>query len=481
MNHTRAASRNKPRRVIWSQRNLPLMNFIIGVILLGPAAFTQSVLAPAPHRHSVTVSPPGSRGSEPSIAVNPNNANQVVAAFQPATVAYSTDGGQTFRTADLPPVETWRGGGDVSVAFDDKGCVYLGTLHFDKLGSASYWAHGAKRNGIFVRRSLDGGKTWEKDAATVKAFQGNEPEIQWEDMPRVFADVQPKSHFRGNVYVGWIEWQLDKSIILFARSTDGGKTFSQPIRISTHAGLPRDDNGGLVGFVGVVGADGTVYASWNDGSTITITESHDGGQTFSPSRAVLDVAPPYFGGAGGIPGVSRAMGFPQIGVDAREGKQGGNLYLAWSDFRNGDVDVFLASSSDHGRTWSSPIRVNSDPIHDGIDQFFQWMAVDPVSGDVYVQFYDRRDDPDNRKTGFTVARSTDRGKTFVNYSWAETPFSSEVPAFLGDYTWLTAYDRKVYGTWTEALPVTEATSKPGSRPRPETAVRVGFADFSDSQ
>jgi len=117
-------------------------------------------------------------------------------------------------------VETWRGGGDVSVAFDDKGCVYLGTLHFDKLGSASYWAHGAKRNGIFVRRSLDGGKTWEKDAATVKAFQGNEPEIQWEDMPRVFADVQPKSHFRGNVYVGWIEWQLDKSIILFARSTD---------------------------------------------------------------------------------------------------------------------------------------------------------------------------------------------------------------------------------------------------------------------
>src|SRR5215471_9251750 len=79
------------------------------------------------------------------------------------------------------------------------------------------------------------------------------------------------------------------------------------------------------------------------------------------------------------------------------------------------------------------------------------------------------------------ARSTDRGKTFVNYSWAETPFSSEVPAFLGDYTWLTAYDRKVYGTWTEALPVTEATSKPGSRPRPETAVRVGFADFSDSQ
>src|SRR5580693_2851948 len=87
-----------------------------------------------------------------------------------------------------PPVAGWREGGDVSTTFDNKGHAYLCSLHFDKLGTASYWAHGAGRNGIFVRRSLDGGKTWEKEAATVKAFQGNEPEIQWEDMPRIFAD-----------------------------------------------------------------------------------------------------------------------------------------------------------------------------------------------------------------------------------------------------------------------------------------------------
>jgi hypothetical protein len=434
-------------------------------------------LPPAPARHIVTVSPANSRGSEPSIAVNPNNLAQVVAAFQPATIAYSTDGAQTFATAELPAVEGWRGGGDVSVAFDNKGHAYLGTLHFDKLGSASYWAHGAGHNGIFVRRSLDGGKTWEKDAATVSAWQGNEPNIQMEDMPRVFADTQPRSPYAGNVYVGWIEWQLDKSIILFARSTDGGKTFSQPLRISTHAGLPRDDNGGLVGFVGVVDSDGTIYAIWNDGLTITFTRSRDGGKTFEPSRMVEEVGPPYFGGAGGIPGVSRAMGFPQIGVDSRQGK--GALYLVWSDFRNGDVDVFCVASNDHGRTWSKPVRVNSDPIHDGIDQFFQWMTVDPVTGDVYVQFYDRRDDPANRKTGFTLARSTDGGKTFTNYAWSETPFEA-ANAFLGDYTWLAAYGGKVYGIWTEALPAAADTQQqpPGRPPRAATAVRVGFADFS---
>jgi hypothetical protein len=194
----------------------------------------------------------------------------------------------------------------------------------------------------------------------------------------------------------------------------------------------------------------------------------------------MEVAPPYFGGAGGIPGVSRAMGFPQIGVDSRSGK--GALYLAWSDYRNGDVDVFSVASSDHGRTWSQPVRVNSDPIHDGSDQFFQWMAVDPVTGDVYLQFYDRRDDPANRKTTFTLARSRDGGKTFTNYAWSETPFESP-NAFLGDYTWLAAYNGKVYGIWTEALPASADTQveQPGRPARARTAVRVGFADFSTAE
>jgi hypothetical protein len=456
--------------------------FVAAFVAISTVLLAQVAIPPAPHRHVVTVSPADKQdGSEPSIAVNPNNPNQVVVAFQPATIAYSTDGGQTFATADLPPVQGWRTGGDVSVTFDDKGCAYLGSLHFDKLGSMSYWAHGAGRNGIFVRRSLDGGKTWEKDATAIKAFQGNEADIQWEDMPRLFADTQPKSPFRGNVYAGWIEWQLEQSIILFARSTDGGKSFSQPIRISTQAGLPRDDNGGLVGFVGVTGADGTIYTTWNDGNSIVFTQSHDGGKTFSPSRSVVNVAPPYFGGAGGIPGVFRAMGFAQIGVDAREGKKSdGNLYLAWSDFRNGDVDVFSGFSTDHGNTWSKPVRVNNDSIHNGIDQFFQWLAVDAVSGDVYVQFYDRRDDPDNRRTGITLARSTDGGRTFTNYAWSETPFESKQPAFLGDYTWLAAYGRKVYGIWTEAASDPQP-GKDGRGPRSITTVRVGTADFSDSR
>ena len=453
-------------------------------LLTCSAALAQTTLPVAPGARVITISPPNSRGNEPSIAVNPKNPNQVVAAFQRATVAYSDDAAKTFKIAELPPIPGWREGGDVSLTFDDRGAAFVSTLHFDKLGSMSYWAHGAGRNGIFVRRSLAGGKTWEKNAATVKAWQGTEPDIQWEDMPRIFADTQPKSPYAGNVYVGWIEWQLDKSIMLFARSTDRGRTFSTALRISTHAGLPRDDNGAVTSFHGAVDADGTIYAIWNDGNTITFTQSHDGGKSFAPSHPVLDVAPPYFGGAGGIPGVSRAMGFPQIGVDSRSRPAGGKLYIVWSDFRNGDVDVFIASSTDHGKTWSPARRVNDDPLHDGIDQFFQWMAVDPVTGAVYVQFYDRRADPANHKTRVTLARSADGGKTFTNYAWSDAPFESQQPAFLGDYTWLAAYDNKVFGIWTEALPPSQEpqqeTASTAVR-RPLTSVRVGFADFSQEK
>ncbi len=433
----------------------------------------------APGAYVVDVSPAAARGNEPSIALDPVNHARIAGVYQgPAAVVYSTDSGRTFTKAEGTAPNDWRTAGDVSVTFDNKGNAYLSTLVFDKLGTQSYWRHGAGRNGIYVRRSLDGGKTWEKDAIPVYAwYRGDEPGMQYEDMPRIFADNQPGSPHVGNLYEGWIEWQIDKSIMLFSRSTDQGKTWSKPIRISTQAGFPRDDNGDVVGFIGTVGPDGVIYAIWNWRSTIAMAVSRDGGRSFSPSRPIVDVGPPYFGGTGAVPGLGRVFGFPQVAVDSR-GSRGGNLYVSWTDFRNGDVDVFVARSRDRGRTWSSPVRVNDDSLHNGCDQFFQWMTVDPVNGDVYVQFYDRRADPTDRRNGFTLARSTDGGQTFRNYDWTGTSFEGQ-GAFLGDYTGLTAHGGRVYGIWAESAPLDSAAAGAGGPrgQRPGTIVRIGTADF----
>ncbi len=441
----------------------------------------QPSLPRAPGAYVVDVAPPDVRGSEPGIAIDTHHPNRIVGVYQgPAAAVYSTDSGRTFTRAEGTAPNDWRSAGDVSVAFDDKGNAYLSYLVFDKLGSASYWRHGAGRNGVYIRRSHDGGRTWERDAIPVYVwYRGDEVGMQFEDMPRIVADVAPASPYAGNLYMGWIEWQLDKSVILFSRSADQGRSWSKPIRVSTQAGYPRDDNGDVVGFIATVGPDGTIYAVWNWKSTITMAVSRDGGRSFSPSRPIVDVGPPYFGGTGAVPGLGRVFGFPQVGIDWRGGARGGNIYVSWSDFRHGDIDVFVAKSSDHGTTWSAPVRVNDDPLHDGRDQFLQWLAVDPVTGDVYVQFFDRRADPDNRRTGMTLARSTDGARSFVNYAWTDSTFEGQ-GAFLGDYTWLTAYDRRVYGIWAEGAPVEpEATvaGLPQRFMRPGTRVRVGTADF----
>jgi hypothetical protein len=436
----------------------------------------QALLPPAPGAHVVTITPPGQSVAEPSIAVNPNNPNLVVGVAE-RWAAYSTDSGRTF-TPVLPAGENGRAGGDASLAFDDKGQVFLSFLSILKNGSASYWGHGPGANGIFVRRSADGGKTWDAEPVAVIEWKGDEPDVKLEDMPRIWADTQPTSPYRGHLYIAWIEWQLEQSVVLFSRSTDAGKTWAKPLRISTRAGWPRDDNGAVVGIIGTVAPDGTQYVVWNEGLNVTLATSRDGGKSFGPSRPIFNVGPPYFGGAGGIPGVSRAMGFPQVGIDGRNGR----LYVTWSDFRNGDVDVFLSRSSDHGRTWTPPMRVNDDPVHNGTDQFLQWMAVDPKDGSVNVQFYDRRGDSANRKTTVTLARSTDGGNTFVNYALSDQPFTGQ-GVFLGDYEWLAAYDGRVYGIWTEAAPDGyEVVPKPGARPafgspRAPTIIRVGTADF----
>ncbi len=444
--------------------------------------FAQSTLPRAPGASTVIVSPSGGHYSEPGIAINPKDPSRIVVVYQggaavqgTSNAVYSNDSGRTFTIARGTKPGDWKVAGDVSTAFDNQGHAFLCYLTFDHLGTSSHWAHDAGRNGIFVRRSMDGGKTWDKTPAALKAYQtGKEHDLQFEDEPRIFADNWPKSPYAGNLYVGWIEWQLTQSIILFSRSTDAGKTWSAPLRISTHAGLPRDDNGSVTGIAIAAAPDGTVYAIWNDGNWITMAESHDGGKTFNPSRPIVETAPPYFGE---VPGVSRVEGFPQIGIDPHTGE----VYLCWSDYRNGDIDVFLASSVDHGRTWSKPARVNDDSVHNGKDQFYQWMTVDSLNGALYVEFYDRRDDPKNRDARITLARSTDGGRTFKNYAWSDKAFNPD-GAFLGDYTWIAAYRDRVYAAWTETVaakpaPKSKHPSK-SSDHRPETVIVVGSADFS---
>ncbi len=431
-------------------------------LLLSGSASSQS-LPKAPKTEIITVTPKPGFFTEPSIAVNPANPQQVVAAFQDnAHIAYSVDGGRHWQLAAGIEPPNYRVSGDVSVTFDNEGRAYICYIAFDKLGTFNYWGHNSSRNGIYVRRSPDGGATWEaQDIAATE--QPDQVTVPWEDKPYIIADMGRGSH-AGNLYIGWTRWTLTDSQILFVRSMDHGKTWSKPVEIDSVRGLPRDDNGAIEGFAGAVAPDGTLYAVWTDGNHVVFTTSHDGGATFSHTRNIIDTAPTMFA----LQAVSRANGFAQIAIDPRGGAKGGRLYLTWSDYRNGDVDVFCSTSADHGETWSPAVRVNNDPSHNGADQFFQWMAIDPADGAVYVVFYDRRGDPKNRQQIVALARSTDDGRTFRNYAWMDQPFDAQ-GVFMGDYNGIAALNGRVYGVWTQ---------KPENKSSRDTVIQIGVADFN---
>jgi BNR repeat protein len=429
--------------------------------------FTRDPLPRAPGVRVSTITDPGPF-TEPGIAIDPRSSRRVVGVYQnQASAAWSADGGVTWKTAQGTVPPNYRVAGDVSVAIDRHGHAFLCYIAFDHTGVTSYWALGGSRGGIFVRRSTDGGSTWDREPSVVVEHLVTKAGLGWEDMPSIVADTREKSPYVGNLYIGWIEFQVDRTVMLFSRSVDDGRTWSTPKIVSTEPGLPRDDTGGLVAFRAAVAEDGTLYATWHDGRGVVFTVSRDGGKTFAPSRRVFETAPPYFN----IASFSRGNGFPNIAIEPRSHR----LYVSWGDYRNGDIDIFVATSADRGRTWSKPVRVNDDPVHNGKDQFMQWVAVDPADGSAYVMFYDRRGDSTNVKPIVVLARSTDGGRTFTNYAWTDVPFDPRESSFLGDYSGLAALNGRVYGIWAEEA-ATPARVENGRRGR-NTIVRVGVAEF----
>ena len=443
-------------------------------------------LPTAPGAEVFTLTPQPGPFTEPAIAIDPGNGQHVVAVFQDnAHASYSRDGGHTWKSAEGVAPANYKVSGDVSVAFDTQGHAFICYIAFDKLGTFNYWGHNASKNGVFVRRSVDGGVTWETNHVPI-AEQSTQPGIPFEDKPYIVSDTSA-SRYSGNLYVGWTRWTLTNSQILFSRSTDDGLTWSPPIEIDSHPGLPRDDNGAAEGFAGATGPDGRLYAIWSQDDDIFLTISRDGGKRFARAQSIIHTAPIMFA----VQTLERANGFPQIAIDPRSQR----LFVTWSDYRNGDLDVFCSTSTDHGKHWSPPVRVNTDPVHDGAEQFFQWLAVDPKDGTPYVLFYDRRRDPLNKMQSVTLARSSDEGRTFQNYAWTTEMFDAN-GVFFGDYTGIAASGGRVYGIWMEkpaaAPPASKAeTAEPASKkesdsekkaeepkPKPGTVVKVGVADFA---
>ena len=387
--------------------------------------------------------------AEVSIAINPKNPdNMIAASFQtghpprPRAGSYhyvTFDGGKTWTTVPTPDPTNLVQGDDV-VAFSQDGIAYHAHLSFDGIRLARPVR---AESGMIVNVSKDGGNTWTEGTPAIDHINSV---IPFEDKPGLIVDNAPGSRWNGNVYMAWTRFDVygssnpeDHSQIYFTRSVDHGQTFSMPFRISDTGGDCVDSDNTVEGAVPAVGPNGEVYVVWAGPLGLVFDKSLDGGLTFGKDKVISD----FPGGWDfAVEGLDRANGMPVTGVDLSDGPNKGTLYVNWIDARNGDPDVFVMSSRDGGNTWSTPVRVNDDPLKNGKVQFFTWMAVDPADGSINIVFYDRRDTT-GTQTRLTLARSVDGGRTFVNYKIDQQPFAANSRTFFGDYSSISAYEGRV--------------------------------------
>jgi hypothetical protein len=371
--------------------------------------------------------------SEVSICINPKNTNQIVAGANMNNAFYSTDAGNTWTVKKIS--ETALGvNGDPILFIDTTGAFYYSHLSNPPGGT---WI-----DRIVFQKSLDGGQTWA--AGTYTGLNGKKAQ----DKEGII--VNP---FNNEIYVTWTEFDkygsasaADSSRILFSKSADGGKTWSTPKKISKTGGDCVDDDNTVEGAVPCVGPAGEIYVAWTGPKGIVFNKSMDGGVTWLAHETPVIKVP---GGWNyNISGLQRCNGLPQTICDLSNGPNRGTIYINWSDQRNGstDTDVWIIKSTDGGKTWSQPIRVNNDPA--GKQNFMTWMDYDKTNGYLYVVFYDRRNySGPSQNTDLYIARSTDGGKSFTNFKINQNSFSPDATTFFGDYISIAVHNNVVRPAW----------------------------------
>jgi hypothetical protein len=372
--------------------------------------------------------------NEPSISINPNNTSELVAGSNLRSYYYSVDGGMNWTRGDLNSEQhgVW---GDPCIIVDTAGDFYF--LHLSDPDDGNWIDRIVAQKFDFENKEWTDGTAMGQNGTKAQ-------DKEW-------AVVNTTTN---TIYVSWT--QFDKygtsnpekfSNILFSKSTDAGASWSDALQINKVSGDCVDSDNTAEGAVPAVGPNGEVYVAWAINDSIMFDRSLDEGTSWIDDDIFVSSQPGGWDYA--IPGINRCNGLPVTCCDLSPSPYNGNIYINWSDQRNGedDTDIWFCKSTDGGDTWTEALRVNDDEA--GKQQFLSWMVVDQANGDIYIVFYDRRN-YDDRNTDVYLARSSDGGESFENILISESPFLPSSSVFFGDYTNITAYNKQVRPIWARA-------------------------------
>ena len=348
----------------------------------------------------------GDAANEPTIAVDPNNSlravigwrqfDTIASNFRQAGWGFTRDGGRTWTFPGVIEPGIFRS--DPVLDVDVDGRFYYNSLTLDG---------GDFLCNVFV--SEDGGASW---GPGVFAFGGDK---QWMAIDR------SDGIGRGNIYANWTSFFSVCEPGQFTRSYDQGDSYLDCLEV------PQRPQWGTM----AVGSDGAVYVGGTNFGSFLVVKSSTLQDQELPVQfdfvASVDLSGQIIFGGGPNPG--GLLGQAWVAVDASGGDTHGNVYFLASVDPPGidPLDVMFARSTDGGRTWSAPVRVNDDPTNNRAWQWFGTMSVAP-NGRIDVVWNDTRNDPGGVDSELFYSFSEDGG-----LSWSENIAAS--PAFDPHIGW----------------------------------------------
>jgi hypothetical protein len=375
--------------------------------------------------------------NEEMIAVNPLNPNELVAVwrdfrygYRRVGVGYSTDGGFTWQDRVFPQMfYQWQS--DPVLVVDGNGTFWAMVLTFNPVGE----------DGLLAIRSTDGGQSWHDSTF----FIYNDV-AAFEDKEMLTVD-NSDSPYQGTLYCAWTRFfgypDTDSTHIALVRRRPDG--ISTPLYVSQTSSNQWANV--------AVGAEGEVYVSWISYAyrSLMFARSTDGGRNFSDEEAIAN---PLLIQAD-INGEILIFSYGAMAVDQTDGPYHGRLYMVYTDMTpdSAETDIWMMFSDDGGDNWSLRQRMNDEQMPYPVDQFHPWITVDPA-GRVWVVFYDRRNDPNNYLMDVYFTVSTDGGATWrpnerITSISSDPRAGSSRAGLLGEYIGLCASTERAHVVWTD--------------------------------
>jgi hypothetical protein len=175
----------------------------------------------------------------------------------------------------------------------------------------------------------------------------------------IVVDDRQWLEFLGNTSVYMWYRTLQPAVTQIQRSDDGGLTYGPAVTAGTTS---------QVGPIDVHQSDGVVYAGTSTGTVVVGTPASlaTAPTTYTVNQAATDPN-----------GVAHLFFVTKV---ADDGTPNGTVYVCYSN----DTDILLKHSTDKGKTWSLPVRVNNVGTNTNV---FPWMETGPTQGSVGIVWY----------------------------------------------------------------------------------------------